>query len=78
MACRPLLQADEWARLIGVPTDDESLILNSTLCRQDMELALNNPVHARFFSRFRLPISAISIGPMENALACAFCVSSRI
>ena len=78
MAYRTLLKAAGCARLIGVPTDEENLILNYTLSGQDMELALDHPAHARFFSRFRLPISAMSIGPMENVLACAFCVSSRI
>ena len=33
--------------------------------------------YARFFSRFRLPIRAISIGPIVNSPAPAFLVSCR-
>ena len=78
MACRPLLKADEWARLIGVPTDDESLILNYTLCGQDMELALakrerrNQLGFAIQLALMRYPGRALALGEIVPPELVAF------
>jgi hypothetical protein len=38
MAQRPLLKADRWAALLGVPQDEETLIRHYTLSRDDLKL----------------------------------------
>ena len=55
----------------GQYTNTRPVVENSNaLADRDMGYAL-------FFSRFRLPISAISIGPRVNSPTSAFRVSSR-
>jgi len=45
--------------------------------RDDERTPLSSHRHARFFSRLRWAISAISIGPSENWPFCALWVRSR-
>ena len=38
MAQRPLLKADRWVALLGVPTDEETLIRHYTLTQTELDL----------------------------------------
>ncbi len=38
MAQRPLLKADRWIALLGVPTDEETLIQHYTLTQTELDL----------------------------------------
>lgn len=38
MAQRPLLKADRWVALLGVPTDEETLIQHYTLTQTELDL----------------------------------------
>eukprot|EP01037_Dinobryon_pediforme_P011757 gene11757-11848_t len=45
MAYRPLLNADQWASLVGVPSDEDNLIRHHTLSGDDLDLALSKRGH---------------------------------
>ena len=49
MAYRPLLKGDQWSELVGVPTDEESLIRHYSLSGDDIMLALSKRGHRNKF-----------------------------
>ncbi len=78
MAYRPLLKADQWSKLIGAPTDEESLIRHYTLSGEDMDLALSKRGHrnqlgfAVQLCLMRFPGRALAPGEAVPSEALAF------
>jgi hypothetical protein len=78
MAYCPLLKVDQWSKLIGAPTDEESLIRHYTLSGEDMDLALSKRGHrnqlgfAVQLCLMRFPGRALAPGEAVPSEALAF------